>query len=436
MKNTKRFLRVLLSVVLVVSLFSMTSCGMLLPLLDPNTIPESDNDYVTREELDSILGGAENIKPSAPGDEFNITITPDSGANLLAASKALLSVVSIYCNFKMDYTMGFGPNSYVTTKDYSSAGSGVIYKLDKTTGDAYIITNYHVVYDLNSNTENGVSDDISVYLYGQETKDYKIPAKYVGGSMQYDLAVLKVTASNVLKASNAMAASFADSNDIAVLETAIVIGNPEAGGISATVGNVNVDSEYINMTGADNTTAVQLRVIRTDAAVNSGNSGGGMFNERGELIGIVNAKMASYGVDNIGYAIPSNIAKFITENIIYYCDGKDAECVYRCILGISVVADKSYTEYDTESGKIHKMERVVISEVTSDGIANGSLLAGDAIKSITIDGVTYEVTRIFNVVDSMLNARVGSNVVFNIERDGVTKSVTLAVTEATLTPYK
>ena len=434
MKTTKRLRIAIASALLAACMLLMSSCGMLLPSLMPSG--DSDSEYITREELESLLGGKENITPSAPGDEYNIPITPNSQSNLLAASKALLSVVSIYCNFKMDYTIGFGPNSYVTTKDYSSAGSGVIYKLDKTTGDAYIITNYHVVYDASSNTANGVSNDISIYLYGQETKDYKIPAVYVGGSMQYDLAVLKVTGSNVLKASNAAAVTVADSNDIAVLETAIVIGNPEAGGISATVGNVNVDSEYITMTGADNKTAVQLRVIRTDAAVNSGNSGGGMFNDKGELIGIVNAKMASSSIDNIGYAIPSNIAKYITENILFYCDGKDAECVYRCILGISLEAEKSYTEYDTVTGKVHKIEKVVISEVTEGGIAKGSLEAGDVINSITIDGVKYDVTRIYNVVDSMLNARVGSSVVFNIERNGVKTNVNLSVTEATLTPYK
>ena len=433
MRKTSVFIKTAVSAVLVLSMLLMTSCGMLLPTVQPS---DDDTDYVTQEELESLLGGIENITPSEPGDEYNITINSSAQANLLAASKALLSVVSIYCNFKMDYTIGFGPNSYVTTKDYSSAGSGVIYKLDKTTGDAYIITNYHVVYDVNSNTENGISNDISIYLYGQETKDYKIPATYVGGSMQYDLAVLKVSASNVLKGSNAQAVTVADSNDIAVLETAIVIGNPEAGGISATVGNVNVDSEYITMTGADNKSTVQLRVIRTDAAVNSGNSGGGMFNDKGELIGIVNAKMASSSIDNIGYAIPSNIAKYIAENILYYCDGKDAECVYRCMLGITVEAEKSYTEFDTETGKVHRMERVAITDVTSDGIANGKLMVGDVITSITIDGVTYEVSRIFNVIDSMLNARVGSNVVFSIERNGAKSDITLSVTDATLTPYK
>ena len=435
MKN-KKILRLVAAVLLLVSMTLLTSCNLLLPsIVGGSTGKNDDDDYITREELESLLGGSENITPSEPGNDYEITINSSAQANLLAASKALLSVVSVYCNFQMSYTTGFGPNSHVTTKDYSTAGSGVIYKLDKTTGDAYIITNYHVVYDTNANTDNHISSDISVYLFGQEAKAYKIPAVYVGGSMQYDLAVLKVTGSNVLKGSNARAATIANSDDVTVLETAIVIGNPEAKGISATVGSVNVDSEYITMTAADEKSTVKMRVIRTDAAVNSGNSGGGMFNDKGELTGVINAKMASSTIDNIGYAIPSNIVKYIAENIIYYCDGTDKECVYRCLFGITAVADKSYAVYDTETGKVRKIERVAIS-VVEKGVTEDKLLVGDIINSITIDGTVYEVTRVYNAIDSMLNARVGSEVKFNIERNGVEMDIEFTVTEEYLTACK
>ena len=293
-----------------------------------------------------------------------------------------------------------------------------------------------MVYDANSNTENHISNNISLYLYGQEYADYAIPATYVGGSMVYDLAVLKVSGSRVLAESAAMEASFADSNKVAVLDTAIAIGNPEGEGISATVGCVNVDSEYLEMTGSDGYTSIEIRVMRVDTAVNSGNSGGGLFNRHGEVIGIVNAKMADSSVDNIGYAIPSNVARYIAENIIYYCDGTNKENVYRCLMGITVTHTNNRVVYDAESGRVHKAEDVVVETVTEGGVAYGVLQAGDIIRSISVDGTIYEVSRMYMVIDSMLNARVGSEVIISVERDGETLPLTVEITEATLTPSK
>ena len=118
-----------------------------------------------------------------------------------ASAKGLRSAVSIVCNFKATVQQGGWRPGYgsTTTKEYSSAGSGVIYQLDKNEGDAFIITNYHVVYDASSNRENGISDDISVYLYGSATEERAIKATYVGGSIYYDIAVLRVEDSELLK---------------------------------------------------------------------------------------------------------------------------------------------------------------------------------------------------------------------------------------------
>lgn len=76
-------------------------------------------------------------------------------------------------------------------------------------------------------------------------------------------------------------------------DSVIAIGNPNAGGIAVTQGILSMESEYITMTAADNVSTVQIRVMRVDAAINGGNSGGGLFNDSGELIGIVNAKVVS-----------------------------------------------------------------------------------------------------------------------------------------------
>lgn len=368
------------------------------------------------------------------GDNLEITINTSEKSEIMAAAKSLLSSVSIVATFESN-VLSFGKPTG-QTKVYRSAGSGVIYKLEKNAGDAYIITNYHVVYDADSNTKNKISSDIQIFLYGQQQDKYKIAAEYVGGSMNYDIAVLKVDASQVLMASEAMAVSVANSDLVSVLESAIAIGNPEGNGISATVGHVNVESEYIQMLGADNATAVEYRVIRVDTAVNSGNSGGGLFNAKGELIGIVNAKMSDSSVDNIGYAIPSNVAVAVAENIIYYCDGTLKESVYKCVMGITVEAKSSIAKYDSETGKVHIIEEVAVAEIGADSMVRGYLEVGDVIKSITVDGTESAVNRIHNVVDSMLSARVGSNVIINIERGGEEKSVAIPIVESMLKEYK
>ncbi len=260
-------------------------------------------------------------------------------------------------------------------------------------------------------------------------------ATYVGGSLSYDIAILKITGSTVLINSIAAVAEFANSDKVSVLDTVIAVGNAQGSGISATVGYVNVESEYITMTGVDDKTEVTLRVIRTDAAVNPGNSGGGLFNDKGEVVGIVNAKSATNGVDNIGYAIPSNVAKSIAENIIHYCDNTSKTCVYRGMLGITVTAENPNTVYDTVTGKIYKIEDVTISAITGTA-AKKVLKVGDVLKSITVDGKKQQITRFHQVVDSMLDAREGSTVVITFVRGGKEQSATITVTKDMIEAYE
>ena len=425
----KKLSIILILAIAATSLFSLSGCYLALDGSSSN----SGNGYITRAEAEALLSGSGGEYNVNAGNSYDITINSDSGANLLAASRGLLSAVSINCVFDVTINSFYG-GSYKTQK--TSAGAGVIYQLDKERGDAYIITNYHVVYYKGADTENDISNNISVYLYGMEYSSYAIPATYIGGSENYDIAVLKVSGNRHLRESSAMAATFADSNKVSVLETAIAIGNPEANGISATVGAVNVDSEDLVMTSIDGNGQVKLRVMRIDAAVNGGNSGGGLFNDKGEVIGIVNAKMSSSTIDNIGYAIPSNVAKYVADNIIYY-DKEDPnnDSVMRILIGVNVAIKSAGAVYDTETGKVLKVEEVAVDNVVSKSAADGLLQSGDIIKSATIDGVTYEVVRTFNVVDIMLTARQNSTVVFHIIRDGNQMDVTIDVSGITPTKY-
>jgi len=389
---------------------------------------------VSKERLQSTVeaevAGAVRHMTYEAGDTYEITIQSDAEGDLLAASRGLLSSVRIEASVRTRDALSR------PTGTQQLSGAGVIYRLNKDMGEAYIITNYHVIYLAEALTKGGISDDIRLYLYGMESPDYAIAATFVGGSPYYDIAVLKVSGSPLLRASSAVAATFADSDKVSVLETAIAIGNPAAGGISATVGHVNVDSELISMSlVTDERQTVDMRVIRIDTAVNSGNSGGGLFNAHGEVIGIVNAKVADQGVENIGYAIPANIAKNVADNILYYCDGTDEVRVYRCMLGIKVEAATSATVYDVQSGRVGITEQVKITSVQRSAPGSGELREGDILTSIRIGDTQKSITRTFHIVDFMLTARVGDTVTITYLRDGTRHTATFTITEQALTAY-
>ena len=371
------------------------------------------------------------------GADGSLVITSDGSSIPAASAKGLRSAVSIVCNFQATIQQGgWRPgSSSTTTQDYSSAGSGVIYQMDKAEGDAFIITNYHVVYDASSNTENGISDDISVYLYGSEIEEKAIEATYVGGSLYYDIAVLQIDNSDILIASDACEVDVADSDEIVVGDTAIAIGNAQGYGISTSFGIVSVDSEYITMTVAGGSTTVSFRVMRTDTAVNSGNSGGGLYDDEGNLIGIVNAKIVDDGVENIGYAIPSNVAVSIAENIIDYCYGTEEERVQRALLGITVSTSDSKAVYNSETGSFTIEETVSVYEITEGSLADGILQAKDVLVSATLNGEITEITRQYHIIDMMLDVRVGDVVTLKVLRGGEEMNVSVTITEDCLTEY-
>ena len=352
------------------------------------------------------------------GDKVNVTVNTSESSAVYAAAKALLSAVKVQAVFE-------GSNPLL---QQVSNGSGVIYKLDKSRGDAYVITNYHVVYGTNASGVSGISTDISLYLYGMEYSDYTIPAEYVGGSMNYDIAVLKVTDSELLRTTHVEAAELADSSKVNVLDTAIAVGNPASAGISVTKGSVNVLSEDIELLGPDKATTVSYRVMRIDTPVNSGNSGGGLFSDKGELIGIVSAKESETGIENMGYAIPSNLAVAVAENIIKNCDGKDNISVIKCVLGISISIGEIRREYDTESGTLKIIESCIVYEINTGSVAEVALRKNDVLKSFEIDGKVYEINHNYDGAEALLYATQTSEIYVNYERGGIAGRARLYVT--------
>jgi len=429
-----------IALILLMSLMtlSMSSCAMLMGLASlsgSTSYEEIATDSDTAAPAPETENSSEPQEPPQNVDQTviqNQIVINGTGGNdvSLAAASGLRSAVSIFASFSSGSVWGGSS---------ASAGSGVIYKLDEKTGSAFVITNYHVIY----HSSYGVSKDISLYLYGMEYTEYKIPATFVGGSANYDLAVLYVKNSQVLKdamATGSVAAvTVADSDLIVAGQTAIAIGNPEASGISVTTGIVSVDSEYIEMTASNNSGTVSLRVIRIDTAVNSGNSGGGLFNGKGELIGIVNAKISSSDVENIGYAIPTGVVRGIADNIIDYCHEKDCITVMRGLLGITVTCNSYSTVYDTETGLMKRVEEIMVYEVNTGGLASKILQKGDIISSITLGERTVSVTRQHHLIDAMLDVRVGDTVTIAIKRtvDGTLTDMTVSttITEDCLTAY-
>ena len=299
--------------------------------------------------------------------------------------------------------------AYNSSSTSGSAGAGIIYKLNKEAGYAIIVTNYHVVYD--GSVDDGVYDTIKAYLYGGECESQAIATTYVGGSMNYDLAVLKVENSDVLKNSYARQVTLSDGGS-QVGEKAIAIGNPQAEGLSATSGIVSVESEHISISAVDNSGTISMRVMRIDTAINSGNSGGGLFNAYGQLIGIVNAKYNSTSIDNVCYAIPIGVVKNVVDNVLDSSDGK----VRKLVFNFDVTAQESVLAYDAITDEYYIKETCVVSKVSAGGLADGILQVGDVIDTISINGVEKAVNRIYDVADLMLTVRLGDQVQLTVLR--------------------
>ena len=206
-------------------------------------------------------------------------------------------------------------------------------------------------------------------------------------------------------------------------------------GISASLGIISVGSEYITMTAADGISTVSARVMRIDTAVNSGNSGGGLYSSEGELIGIVNAKISDTSVENIAYAIPSSVATSVADNIIDYCYGKDAKTAKRVMTGLGLVSANSRADYDEATGEITLSEVVGVYAVEEGSMADGLFELNDVIKSIAHNGKITEITMRHQVFDLMLDVKAGDTLVFTVERGGAALPIEIVITDAYMQSY-
>lgn len=275
---------------------------------------------------------------------------------------------------------------YVT----SGAGSGVIIS-----SDGYIVTNHHVIDGATSITitlRNGTQYEASL----------------IASDEQSDLAVLKVEASGLT------AAVFADSDSLQVGQTAIAIGNP-LGSLGGSVTKGILSALDREITVDDNV----MTLLQTDAAINPGNSGGGLFNDKGELIGVVNAKQTGESIDGLGFAIPSNLVHSVAEQLIEqgYVSG-------RISTGISLIdIEDLYTAYYYGVSRTG----VYVQSVTGSNAQQAGLKTGDCIVSV---GETA-VSSVSDFNAAIKQYAVGDSVSLTVIRGNKQGTLTLTLAEYT-----
>lgn len=267
----------------------------------------------------------------------------------------------------------------------SGAGSGVIISQD-----GYILTCAHVVDGATS---------VKVQLQNGETYD----ATIVGSDATSDIAVIKIEATGLTPA------VIGDSDALAVGETVVAVGNP-LGTLSNTVTDGIISALNREVTVEDN----DMTLLQTNASISPGNSGGGLFNANGELIGVVNAKSSYSEAEGIGFAIPIDSAMEIAQQLI------ENGAVIRPALGVKIL---DVMDANTANQLGVSTTGVYVVEVTAGGGAEAAgVQAGDRIIAVDDTAVSSS-----NSVKSYLaDKQVGDTVNLQVEREG--KVLTLTVT--------
>lgn len=275
----------------------------------------------------------------------------------------------------------------------SFSGSGVIIS-----SDGYIVTNNHVV-------SGGTS--IKVFLKNGDSYD----AKVIGTDKTTDLALLKIEAGDLIYA------EFGDSSTLQVGETAVAIGNPlgrlhgtaTTGIISALDRELTIDNETMNL-------------LQTDASISPGNSGGGLFNAKGELIGIVNAKSSAQYSEGIGFAIPINDVKPVVEAL-----KENGYVTGRPVIGVSMIDISSQA-----MANMYRVDRLgtYIYDVEDNSPAQqAGLKSGDCIVSVNGKNVSTSA----EVSQIVKESSVGDKLTFVVYRGNQQMTITVTVGEKTST---
>ncbi len=359
-------------------------------------VPSIKNNFINKSS-----SSVPNFNVSSGGTNTAISLANYSGTAIDVASKVQPSIVGIQIEYSVTSLMFGGYSSNAT-----ASGSGIIIS-----EDGYILTNNHVVSSSNhvvsSSSKSSYytmseAQKITVKLYNSNDT---YEAKIVGSDSQTDLAIIKIDATGLTPA------ELGDSNSVKVGEFAMAIGNPLGLDSSVTCGIVSATNREVTDEDGNKYVAIQ-----TDAAINSGNSGGALVNSEGKVIGINTLKLSGNGVEGIGFAIPISSTLEITQQLIQY------NKVIRPQIGISGrdVTESLSKKYNYPIG----IYIVKIDEFSSAEIAG--LKIGDVITAA--DGTPVPTMDKLNEIKNTHN--VGDEMTLTIFRNGETRDVTLKLKEA------
>lgn len=334
-------------------------------------------------KMNTTTSGSLNItKVSSDGGASTATNTSTANTTSDIVKKTADSVVEIS-------TESVVTGSFARQYVQQGAGSGVIISQD-----GYILTNNHVIDGANS---------VKVRL--RDGTEYD--AAIVGSDASNDIALLKVSATNL------SAATFGDSSSLAVGDYVVAIGNPlgELGGtvtdgiISALARKVTIDD-------------TQMTLLQTNAQVNPGNSGGGLFNANGELVGIVNAKQSATEVEGIAFAIPiNNVLDILSDLKEYgYVTGK-------VDLGIEftdITSDETAFYYG-----VNRIGCYVLSVSSGSNAEKAGITRGDLVTKVNDTDVSTSA----DINSALEKAEVGDTVTFTVNRRGTSKTISFVLEE-------
>ena len=334
----------------------------------------------------------ETVKSSTPSSTSQISLVNYSETGIGVAQKVLPSVVGIKVEYSVSSIFYKGSSNTATAE-----GSGVIIS-----EDGYILTNNHIINSSSSSSyyEVGKANKITVYLYNDET-EYE--GTIIGTDEQTDLAVIKIDKTGLT------VAELGDSDSVQVGEFAMAIGNPLGMQSSVSSGTISAVNRSVT---SDNVT---YKLIQTDAAINSGNSGGALVNSQGQVIGINTLKMSGSGIEGMGFAIPINSTKDIYSQLIQY------NKVKRPYIGISG------RDLDAETAKANNLVEGVyvlsveeFSAAEKAGIKNGDVIT-------QIDGKDIKTMDELNEIKN--SHSIGDEITLKINRSGKEKEIKLTLQE-------
>lgn len=343
------------------------------------------------------LPTSSSTKENTNGTIDYISLSKYTDTSVYAANKILPSIVGIEIEYNITspmYSM-FSRNQSSTA---TASGSGIIISQD-----GYILTNNHVVSSSSNNSYYQISEatKINVKLYNDEN-EYE--AKIIGQDEQTDLAIIKIEKEGLT------AAELADSDSVKVGEFAMAVGSPLGMESSITCGVISALNRQI--TDSDGKT---FTLIQTDAAINSGNSGGALVNSEGKVIGINTMKVSSTGVEGMGFAIPINSTLNITDQLIQY------NKVKRPYIGIGGI------DLDEQTAKTnHLVIGIYVKTIENFSSAEkAGLKVGDVI--IEADG--KKVTKMDELNEIKNSHNIGDEMNLKINRDGKESDIKLTLQE-------